>query len=143
MAVSQSLLNGDDRLWYTGSTNGARFCQLASVHALGEDIMPQRPRRITLAAHTKAGRTLATQKRSHSDLTAAEHAARLASYTADLVWLLDDKGHFRYASPSCLHILGYDPATLIGTPVVDLVHPADLTTLCAARDQVVATGTAQ
>lgn len=52
---------------------------------------------------------------------------RLAEYTTDLVAEISPEGIFRYASPSYLTTLGYDPINLIGTNALDLVFPDDLT----------------
>ena len=45
--------------------------------------------------------------------------------SADLALGLDDGGQLVFVSPSVREILGYDPAELLGTNVLELVHPDD------------------
>lgn len=49
----------------------------------------------------------------------------LADMSADLISLHAPDGRFRYASPACLQILGYEPDELYGVVLQDLVHPRD------------------
>jgi diguanylate cyclase (GGDEF)-like protein/PAS domain S-box-containing protein len=70
----------------------------------------------------------------------------MAQNAADLVALVDPDGTLRYLSPSARSILGYDPETLVGKPVLDLVHPdervkveAILADLVAASGKVTTT----
>jgi len=43
----------------------------------------------------------------------------------DLITVTDPVGTIVYASPSWRTVLGWDPDELIGTPVIELVHPDD------------------
>ncbi len=43
-----------------------------------------------------------------------------------MIWVLDDQGYFKYVSPSTGRILGYTPESLMGTNVLDNLHPDDL-----------------
>ncbi len=78
---------------------------------------------------------------------AAEEALResearfrsLIEHSADLIAILDPQGRTLYQSPSIRDMLGYDPAKVLGSDVLDLIHPddapgirADLAALCAA-----------
>jgi PAS domain S-box-containing protein len=56
-----------------------------------------------------------------------ERSPELLQYTNDLISLLDmaHNGAFVYASPSYLHVLGYDPALFPGKPNTVLIHHAD------------------
>ncbi len=44
----------------------------------------------------------------------------------DLVFVLSLKGIVLYMSPSCQRILGFHPEEIIGRPLVDFSHPADI-----------------
>ena len=50
----------------------------------------------------------------------------LTEQALDLTTLVDADGFVRYASPSYLGVLGYQPAQVIGQRVFDFVHPDDL-----------------
>lgn len=43
----------------------------------------------------------------------------------DVVVVVDDRGAVLYATPSVQHVLGYDPAAVVGDGVLEYVHPAD------------------
>ncbi|UCF40061.1 MAG: PAS domain S-box protein [Gemmatimonadota bacterium] len=58
------------------------------------------------------------------------HDRRLRSLienSLDIVTVLDAHATILYASPSTERVLGYDPETLVGRSVFDLVHSGDLT----------------
>ena len=54
-----------------------------------------------------------------------EYFRALIENANDLIWILDRKGNFMYASPSTQRVLGYSPKELLGTNVFDLIHPED------------------
>jgi PAS domain S-box-containing protein len=59
---------------------------------------------------------------------AAEAAAQyrlLADNATDMILRLDLAFIWRYVSPACREILGYEPASLVGTASIDLLHPDD------------------
>ena len=56
--------------------------------------------------------------------TAASRA--LLRGTSHVIVLIDADGTFRWASPSVRTVLGYEPAELVGTNVLSLLHPDDL-----------------
>ncbi len=63
-------------------------------------------------------------------LTALKHSEQhfraLIENASDMIWVLDDQGYFKYVSPSTGRILGYTPESLMGTNVLDNLHPDDL-----------------
>jgi len=54
------------------------------------------------------------------------HFRSLIENATDLIAILEIDGTYRYASPSYVHVLGYQPAELIGKPSFALIHPDDL-----------------
>jgi PAS domain S-box-containing protein len=61
-----------------------------------------------------------------------EHFRALIENASDMVWIVDEKGGLKYASPSTRRILGYDPESLMGIHIFDDLHPEDRE---AARDR--------
>ena len=57
----------------------------------------------------------------------------LVADSADLHTVVCGDGVYRYVSPGCQRLFGWDPAALEGGREVDFVHPDDLTALHAAR----------
>jgi PAS domain S-box-containing protein len=55
-----------------------------------------------------------------------EHFRSLIENASDIIILLDMQGRITYASPSLKQIGGYEPESLIGTDVLDLLHPEDV-----------------
>jgi PAS domain S-box-containing protein len=51
--------------------------------------------------------------------------AQILDLLLDTVFVLDPHGRVLYASASCEALLGYTPAELVGTYMVELVHPDD------------------
>ncbi len=49
----------------------------------------------------------------------------LAATSTDLVAIHDVDGEILFANPASQHLLGYEPDTLVGMNLVDLVHPDD------------------
>ena len=41
----------------------------------------------------------------------------------DLIFVIDQVGHYLYASPSFQHVLGYHPQALLGAAVFDFDPP--------------------
>lgn len=64
-------------------------------------------------------------------------------HATDLVSVFDDDGHYLYASPAHIAVLGYGQQFLIGTSTFRLVHPDDLLLANAHWHQLIEHGTAQ
>jgi diguanylate cyclase (GGDEF)-like protein/PAS domain S-box-containing protein len=65
-------------------------------------------------------------KRARVQLERSERRFRsLVEHSAELVAVVDDKKRIRFVTPTFHRRLGYDPAHLLGTPLLDLVHPED------------------
>lgn len=59
-------------------------------------------------------------------LAASEQRYRmLAENSTDVVWQLDSDDIMRWVSPSIEYLLGWRPEQLLGTSVLEFVHPAD------------------
>ena len=54
-----------------------------------------------------------------------QHFRALIEHAYDIVVLIGPDGSLLYQSPSTQRVLGYGPGELLGTNVLDLVHPAD------------------
>jgi PAS domain S-box-containing protein len=62
---------------------------------------------------------------SDSTESAAIPLEEVPLHSTNLLTVLDADGVVRYESPSIERIYGYDPATLVGDPVAEYVHPDD------------------
>lgn len=76
--------------------------------------------------------------RQSLSLMATKNSAPLASFIdllLDAVCAVDSNGRFVFVSAACERIFGYTPEELVGTAMIELVHPADRErTLQAARE---------
>ncbi|MBX6364090.1 MAG: PAS domain S-box protein [Gemmatimonadetes bacterium] len=70
-----------------------------------------------VTAHVEAQRAL-----EHSE----EYWRALVEYSADLIFILDADASITYAGPSIRQVLGYSAEELVGTNVLEPVHPDDL-----------------
>jgi diguanylate cyclase (GGDEF)-like protein/PAS domain S-box-containing protein len=52
----------------------------------------------------------------------------LVEHSTELVAVVDEKKHIRFVTPTFYRRLGYDPADLLGSSLLDLVHPEDAKT---------------
>lgn len=57
------------------------------------------------------------------------HFKDLIEGASDIIAVIDQNGMIRYASPSVTRILGYETSEVMDTPVLDLMHPDDVTFL--------------
>lgn len=64
----------------------------------------------------------------------------LTESAMDIVTVIDGNGIIRYQSPSVRHLLGHDPAAMIGKCQFDLVHHADAEMLREAFRELIARG---
>lgn len=72
-------------------------------------------------------RQLLARQRMATALAAKEAAFRLlAEESSDLVTRIDTGEFIRYASPSAVRVLGWNPDQLVGRPALAGVHPGDL-----------------
>jgi PAS domain S-box-containing protein len=56
-----------------------------------------------------------------------EHFKALIESVADIIAVIDTSGRIRYVSPSVTRILGYEANEVMDAPVLDLMHPDDVT----------------
>lgn len=86
-----------------------------------------------------------------TDITEAKEVSRaleasearfkaLTESAMDIVTVLDETGAIRYQSPSVRHLLGYEPADMLGRNQFDLVHPEDAEILRASFADLVRRG---
>jgi two-component system, LuxR family, sensor kinase FixL len=69
---------------------------------------------------------LQEQDRIQKALAERESQFRLlAENSSDIISRHDIHGNILYISPACRTLLGYEPAELIGQPVIQFVHPED------------------
>lgn len=61
----------------------------------------------------------------------------LFEHTAELNSIIDARGTYLYANPRYHDVLGYDPAALIGTSTLSIIHPDDAPKVAAALREVV------
>lgn len=70
------------------------------------------------------GRDVTARREAEKALQQSEGRFRsLIEHSADMIVILDREGTIQYASPSLLHIAGYDPLELLGRKAFDFVHP--------------------
>ncbi|MBL8155976.1 MAG: PAS domain-containing sensor histidine kinase [Anaerolineae bacterium] len=85
-------------------------------------------------------RDVTERKRLQEDLRANEERLRLITNNVpDLISQLDEMGCYTYASPSFQTALGYDPAALIGTRGVEMIHPEDVERMTALYQEAITT----
>lgn len=60
----------------------------------------------------------------------------LAEHATDLISRHTPAGVFRYVSPACRTLLGYDPAELIGHSAYEFFHPADIAAIQQIHEAV-------
>ncbi|SNY51415.1 PAS domain S-box-containing protein/diguanylate cyclase (GGDEF) domain-containing protein [Arsukibacterium tuosuense] len=74
-------------------------------------------------------RLLATNDKLRHNITELKRLQlqqqQIMSNSADMICVIDAKGHFVKVSASCQQILGYLPDELVGEPFIDFVHPDD------------------
>ncbi len=69
---------------------------------------------------------ISERKRAEQELrTSEENYRRITENMHDLVCETDVQGCFRYITPSCRRVVGYDPKELLGESVFARIHPDD------------------
>jgi diguanylate cyclase (GGDEF)-like protein/PAS domain S-box-containing protein len=66
------------------------------------------------------------------DLMRRRSEARFASLvqnSSDVITIIDPDTKIRYQSPSITHVLGYEPEPMVGTRLLDFIHPDDADTV--------------
>jgi diguanylate cyclase (GGDEF)-like protein/PAS domain S-box-containing protein len=71
----------------------------------------------------------------------ADQYQALVEHAIDVVWETDLDSLISWATPSVTHVLGWDAHALLGTSLLDLVHPDDLERAMAERATIRAAGT--
>ncbi len=64
-----------------------------------------------------------------AESAARENEARfraLVQHSSDVIMIVDPDGTVRYASPSMATVFGHEPAKLVGTSLMHLLHPEDM-----------------
>ncbi|HYN31310.1 MAG TPA: EAL domain-containing protein [Ilumatobacteraceae bacterium] len=74
---------------------------------------------------------------NRSDLPRVETSAPSVDGLADPVVIVDPHGLLHYANDMAAEVLGWDPVDLLGSSVLELVHPDDLNLAAAALQTVV------
>lgn len=65
----------------------------------------------------------------------AELYRLLAENSSDVICRFSPRGRLLYTSPACKAVLGVEPAELVGSRALDLVHPDDVPQLAALREE--------
>ncbi|MEI2786531.1 MAG: PAS domain-containing protein [Candidatus Nanopelagicales bacterium] len=66
----------------------------------------------------------------------SRHFRELAEHVADVAYIASRDRILAWVAPTVEWSLGWTPEQLVGTPLLDLVHPEDLQRIHAAREQV-------
>ena len=91
-----------------------------------------RARYRNVVAHHRAQRRRAEESLRHSE----EHFRSLIENASDIVAVVGADGKFRYVGPSVRRRLGYEPEELVGTSILDIVHPDDAHIVLGAAQRV-------
>jgi PAS domain S-box-containing protein len=84
------------------------------------------------------GRDITYQKGVEEALRRSEDRFRsIVQHLSDIVIILDPGLNIMYDTPSVKKVLGYDEGVLVGTKLIDLVHPEDLENASKRFQQVI------
>ena len=96
---------------------------------------------VTIIASVSSERGRGDMAEAHTQGLDLDEFRRLAvEYSRELITMLDPEGTIVFATPAVRTLLGYTPAELVGTPALDLVHPADAPAVAAAIAEALAGG---
>ncbi len=74
------------------------------------------------------------RRQAEAQLRRSEERYRLlAEHSTDLISKHAKDGVYRYASPACRALLGYEPEELIGRNSAEFIHPEDMAGMCQAH----------
>jgi diguanylate cyclase (GGDEF)-like protein/PAS domain S-box-containing protein len=65
-----------------------------------------------------------------------EHFRQFVDHSRDIVFTADPDRRVTWVAPSITSVLGWKPEHLVGTPVIDLIHPADASMYQRERDAI-------
>jgi len=80
---------------------------------------------LAVAHQVTAGRENTRLREQNAARRTEERFESLVKNTSDIVTVTDVNSTISYQTPSLRQVLGYEPATLAGTRLLDLVHPED------------------
>jgi len=94
------------------------------VHEVATNVLDEsgRPQAVEGVIHDITDRKMAEEAVTHN----LEHFKALIENVSDVIAVIDTSGLIRYVSPSVTRILGHEAGELMGTSVLDLLHPDDV-----------------
>ncbi len=75
----------------------------------------------------------AAEAARHRDLV---HTELIYEFTSDVVAVVSADGHLRFVGPSSLDVMGLDRQDLVGSAVLDLIHPDDVEPAAQALEAI-------
>ena len=105
--------------------------RLLGVSGIFHDLRPRRQietalRDANAVLEQRVGERTAELVASQAQLSESEAGYRLlAEHGSDMVARLGPEGNWEYVSPAAVHVLGRDPAAMLGCSPVEIVHPDD------------------
>lgn len=93
----------------------------------------------------REARRAASDARHHAEQASAERLSAMVAGAADVVSVTDAAGDLTYLSPAIEQVTGRAADDLLGTPAIDIAHPADRDKIAAALLKALSrsSGTAQ